>query len=64
MCLAAGAQVDLGRVAEPAGDVLGLGQHRPDDVDRGLDQDLSLDAIRNHVSSFGNTQPTVARYLL
>jgi hypothetical protein len=22
--------------------------HRPDDVDRGLDQDLSLDALRNH----------------
>src|SRR4029079_3753334 len=49
--LAAGSQIDRRRVAEPAADVLGLGDHRPHDLARRFDQDLAFDALRNHVRS-------------
>ena len=48
--LAARAQLDLDRIAEPAADVLGLGDDRPDDLDGRLDQDLALNALRNQRS--------------
>lgn len=39
---AAKAQVELGGVSEPLGDVLGLGDHGPSDIDRRLDVDFTL----------------------
>ena len=49
--LAARTDVELGGVGEPVGDVLGLGDHRPDDVDRGIDVDLTLYAVGGHAPS-------------
>ena len=48
--ITAGAQVDLGLVGEPAGDVLRLGDDRPHGLHRGLDQDVALDAVGTHLS--------------
>ena len=45
---ATGTKVDLGFVAEPAGEVLRLGHDRPDDARRRVDEDLPLDGVRNH----------------
>jgi len=41
--------VELDGVGEPAGDVLGLGDDCPDDVDRGVDVDLTLYPVGRHV---------------
>jgi hypothetical protein len=46
--LAAGAQVDVRGIAEPAADLAGFGYHAPDGLHRRLDQDLSLDNTRDH----------------
>jgi hypothetical protein len=44
--LAAGPQVDLGAgVAEPAADVLGLGEQSPDALDGRLDRGLAFDLV-------------------
>jgi hypothetical protein len=46
---AAGAQVDFGaRVAEPAAEMLGLGQQRPDALDGCGDDGLAFDLLGNH----------------
>ena len=45
---AARPQVELGYVAEPAADVLGLGHYRPHDLHGRVDQDRALDALRDY----------------
>src|SRR6185312_9960342 len=48
----AGTEVDLGaRVAEPAAEVLGFGQQRPDALDGRGDEGLSFDLLGNHVAA-------------
>src|SRR5207237_10235839 len=47
-CPAAGPQIEVGGVAEPAADVLGLGHHRPHHLNGGVDHDLAFDPLGDH----------------
>ena len=58
--VAARSGIELGGIGEPAGDVLGLGDHPPDDLDRGIDVDLTLYAIGGQVSPLIDLQLMVA----